>query len=862
MLGVGASKKTYLDEVFSTYLYKGSSGGKTINNAIDLSTEGGLVWAKRRDGGHEHGLYDTIRGVEKRLSSDSTAAEEAASTGLKTFTTTGFTCGSADDIGGNGDSYTSWTFRKAPGFFDVVTYTGSGSAQNISHSLGSIPGMIMVKRTSYAEQWVVYHRDLGTGKFLALNTSDAHGTDGDGAIWGQTAPTSTQFTVGTHGMINGNGSTYIAYVFAGGESTAATARSVDFDGSGDYLEIADHADFDLGNSNFTVECWVKGIADGSNRNIVGQWSSGNKSWSVFWGAANQYHDKWGFKYSTDNSNETQISDVLLNDNQWHHIAVVRDGNDLKLYRDGQLRKKHDISSATLYNSADPCRIANDGWDSPLDCHISNLRLVKGSVVYTTSFKVPTEPLSNITNTKLLCCNGTSTTSSTVTPGTITANGDPTSSTVTPFDDPKCFKFGEDGKQNIIKCGGYRGRGSKIEEVDLGFEPQWVMIKNTSQGNVHTNWHIYDSMRGVPTGGNTAILSANLTNNESGGTLNYNDKLIDFTPTGFIADPEGTDWSVNGGQNQNYVYIAIRRADGFVGKPAEAGTDVFAMDTGNGSSTIPTFDSNFVVDYALRKEPATTAEWASISRLTGDKYLVTNGTASQSSYGYFKWDSNVGVGTNFGSGVQAFMWKRHAGFDVVTYTGDSLAGRNIPHSLNKTPEMIWVKERNGDRPWQIYHKGFNGGTNPEQYYMNFDTGAEADSALRWNDTAPTSTHFTVGNSNFINDDSNNVYMAMLFASVSGISAVGSFTGNGSTGQTITLGFQPRFLMLRQVDTDAHWYILDTTRGWGSGDDKYLMLNGTNAQGDYEFGEPASNGFTLVDGGTSNTTGKPYIYYAHA
>mgnify|MGYP003303737352 CR=1 FL=1 len=96
------------------------------------------------------------------------------------------------------------------------------------------------------------------------------------------------------------------------------------------------------------------------------------------------------------------SDILLNDNQWHHIAVVRDGNDLELYRDGILRKKHDISSTTIYNSADPCRIANDGCDSPLDCHISNVRLVKGSAVYTSSFRVPTEPLTNITNTKLLC----------------------------------------------------------------------------------------------------------------------------------------------------------------------------------------------------------------------------------------------------------------------------------------------------------------------------------------------------------------------------------------------------------------------------------------------------------------------------
>ena len=60
----GASgETTYVDDVFSTYLYKGTGSAQTINNGIDLSTEGGLVWIKHRDGTYDHNLYDTERGA-------------------------------------------------------------------------------------------------------------------------------------------------------------------------------------------------------------------------------------------------------------------------------------------------------------------------------------------------------------------------------------------------------------------------------------------------------------------------------------------------------------------------------------------------------------------------------------------------------------------------------------------------------------------------------------------------------------------------------------------------------------------------------------------------------------------------------
>ena len=107
------------------------------------------------------------------------------------------------------------------------------------------------------------------------------------------------------------------------------------------------------------------------------------------------------------------------------------------------------------------------------------------------------------------------------------------------------------------------------------------------------------------------------------------------------------------------------------------------------------------------------------------------------------------------------------------------------------------------------------------------------------------------------------IALLFASVEGISKVGSYTGTGAS-QTITTGFRPRFLILRKSNSGGGgWYVLDTTRGWTSGNDQYINLNETNAQAGYEYGAPTETGFTITaTAATINGSGENILYYAHA
>ena len=857
LLGVGAvAKKTFVDDLFSTFLYKGTSANQAVNNGINLSGEGGMTWLKSRNQSYDNWLFDTERGSNKAIRSNLDNVEITDTAYMNAFNNNGFTVGSNGSTNYTGIDFASWTFRKAPGFFDVVTYTGNGtSGRTINHSLGSVPGMIMIKQLNAAEDWVVYHRGTGNGNKLYLNTND----DIDGtSSWNYTTPTSTTITFSSSGGVNGNNDTYVAYLFAGGESTAATARSVDFDGSNDYLSIPDSTDYEFGSGDFTVEAWVRHDATSyaNEEGIVSKHYGGYSSWRLVTSGSGS-SSTLKFIWMDSNGNENTVTGGTVERGQWTHVAVSRSGNTIRMFVNGL--SNGDVSFNNTIRDGDVAveigtsgRYANEYWDG----QISNVRIVKGTGIYTSSFKPSTTAFTSITNTKLLCCQSSTVTTATTITGSITNNG-AAASTDSPFDDPAGFVFGENEDQNVIKCGSYVGNGDSNNppEVHLGFEPSWLLIKNTStSGNV---WQIFDVMRGLNDDGTGA--SARLEANNTSAEVT-NAQGVTINSTGFIPTGQG---SYQNSSGDTFIYMALRRPDGYVGKPPELGTDVFAMDLGVGNSSDPAFLSGFPVDFVIYTEPAGGSAKSVGTRLLGSKKLATSSTDTEANDTKAMWDNNGGYGINRNSDFIAWMWKRHAGCDVVTYTGNGTSGLQIPHNLSKTPEMMWVKSRSSTRFWPVYHKDLNGGSSPAGYYLrlnNSQTSITGSNSI-WNNQAPTSTHFILGDS-VISNGYNEDYIAMLFASVDGISKVGSYTGNGSTGQTITLGFQPRFIIIRKYNDAAHWLVLDTTRGWGSGDDKYLLLNSTGAQGNYEVGAPVSNGFTLVGDNDYNNSSGSYIYYAHA
>jgi hypothetical protein len=175
-----------------------------------------LVWTKSRSAATDHVIYDSVRGATKQIESNTTTAETTEATGLTAFNADGFSGGALAQINTNAATYVDWMWEEAAGFFDIVTYTGTGVARTVAHALGVVPAVMIVKARNVAgTNWIVYHKANTAAPetdYLALNTSAA--TADLNTVWNDTAPTSSLFTIGTDASLNANGNTYVAYLFA------------------------------------------------------------------------------------------------------------------------------------------------------------------------------------------------------------------------------------------------------------------------------------------------------------------------------------------------------------------------------------------------------------------------------------------------------------------------------------------------------------------------------------------------------------------------------------------------------------------------------------------------------------------------
>ena len=223
----------YIQDVFAVTTYTGNNGTLPIVNGINLSDYGGMTWLKSRTygGGGNHQITDTVRGINAIIKPNLTDATATASgNNLVSFNTTGFTLGSGFSGYSNfsGSNNVVWTFRKQPKFFDIVTYTGNGTAgRTVAHNLGATPGCIIVKNITASSIWSVYHRSQGATKVGILNGSNSFATSS--AYWNDTAPTNTVFSLGAAGAVNDSGQTYVAYLFAhdaGGFGLTGTENAI------------------------------------------------------------------------------------------------------------------------------------------------------------------------------------------------------------------------------------------------------------------------------------------------------------------------------------------------------------------------------------------------------------------------------------------------------------------------------------------------------------------------------------------------------------------------------------------------------------------------------------------------------------
>ena len=230
--GGAGTTKTYVDDVFSVYAYGSenmgsSSGDISVNNGIDLASDGGLVWIKRyEDGSTNHILADSETGGNKYLSTNLNSSATTDSNMFKTFNSNGFTVGDENEVNrwdgtlADRGRYISYTWKKTTGFFDVVKYQGnSGTAFNVSHSLGVKPGAILIKSLDSSGDWYWWSKGMTTSQWLKFNKKETAQTSSDYQIGANL--TSTTFQVPTGSEVNSGSANFIAYLWADGDESDA-----------------------------------------------------------------------------------------------------------------------------------------------------------------------------------------------------------------------------------------------------------------------------------------------------------------------------------------------------------------------------------------------------------------------------------------------------------------------------------------------------------------------------------------------------------------------------------------------------------------------------------------------------------------
>ena len=329
---------------------------------------------------------------------------------------------------------------------------------------------------------------------------------------------------------------------------------------------------------------------------------------------------------------------------------------------------------------------------------------------------------------------------------------------TTIDDP--FKF-----FNTVL---FTGNGSTQSITGVGFQPDWVWIKN--RGAV-TNHEVADSVRGV-----NKLLKPNDTDAEQSNS----NKITSFDSDGFGV---GNDANVN-----------------------QSSTNIVSW------------------------------SWKA------------NGSGSANTDGSI--NSTVSVNTT-------------AGFSIVSYTGNGSAGATIGHGLGATPAVIIQKIRSSTGNWLVYHH--KNTSAPETDFLKLNTtDATADEVTIFNDTAPTSSVFSVGTESTING-SGNTCIAYCFVEKTGYSKFGSYTGNGNAdGAFIYTGFKPAFIIFKRSDSAENWALMDNKLRPSNGVDNYYVYPDlANAQDTTSDFDMLSNGFkTRTASNFINGSGATYIYMAFA
>ena len=251
----------------------------------------------------------------------------------------------------------------------------------------------------------------------------------------------------------------------------------------------------------------------------------------------------------------------------------------------------------------------------------------------------------------------------------------------------------------------------------------------------------------------------------------------------------------------------------------------------------------------------------------DMRASDGGQGNASGANYVSWNWNAGGSTvtnNDGAISSQVRVNTTAGFSITAYSGNGSNAQTVGHGLGVAPDVIILKARGASQNWRVWHRSLAADGSKR---LILDATNASENAGFLNDTAPTSTVFTLGNSDDAWNASGGTYIVYLFSEVAGYSKFGSYTGNGSSDGTFNFtGFRPAWVMIKRTSSTDSWLIMDNKRDINNVVGNTLAANSSGTENADTGGIPTdflSNGFKCRgSGGDFNGSGQTYVYFAFA
>ena len=641
-----------------------------------------------------------------------------------------------------------------------------------------------------------------------------------------------------------------------------TLPGVDLDGSS-YLSLADSNDFDLvssGTGNFTIEFYVY-LPDISARYVL---SSGTDATRCYINGSNRLH----LNNPTDSFlMESSTAAAAITANKWTHIAFCKNSSTGYIFVDGVQYSFH--SGPTLGGDLNFNDLRIGRTSTSLNGYISNLRIIKGNALYTSNFTPPTAPLTNVTNTKLLCCqSSTSATAATVSPGTITANGD---ASATSFGDT-------DWTVNNITA-------SVTSDVNYNSTLSSVgsdSITNPHRafdGDLSTNSYNQQGVRFTPAGGS----QSGVTNLEfysksfgQGGTIKLNGTTIetnyDFGSGGWysfsasaLSNISNTltsfEWDRQPGQSSNnYDYlVAVKINNTILVNQSAANTDSL-IDTPTNYTASPNNGGNYATLNPLNKHTSNNSLTNGNLEFTtsgNDGCLLESTIAMSSGKFYFEVVYSAS-GTGQLAGIRKPGSRNYNDSYIYVGTGNKYTDGGSSASYGATlahGDVIGTAFDATNGTLEFFKNGtsqgtaFTGISGTYSFFVGSfgtaPTGIVNFGQRPFAYTPPTG-YKSLCTTNLTDPTIEDPSTAM---------DVVTYDGNGSTQTISGLGFSPDLVWIKQRNTSRNHQLVDTVRGAT----KDLRSNTTAEEGTTSTGltQFTSDGFTLGSDAGYNQ-GSPATY----